>query len=153
MLQYFKLHPEAMIPTRAYEDAAGYDIHAFIMTEAGAPSVRFIPPHASEMIPTNLVLLPPPGHYLTMCSRSGLAAHDPPIFVANAPGIIDPDYVGEIKVILFNGGLNVYRVRHGERIAQVLIRPLVIHELEELPNHPEAGESQRGDKGFGSTGR
>lgn len=153
MLQYFKLHPEAVPPARAYERAVGYDLHAHILTAEGTPSVSHIVPHSSKMISTGLVLIPPPRHYLMVCSRSGLAAHDPPIFVANAPGIIDPDYTGEIKVILFNGGLGTYTVRHGERIAQVLISPLVIHPIKETTTNPEVQEGERGPQGFGSTGR
>jgi dUTP pyrophosphatase len=152
MMQYYKLHSEAVPPTRAYDYAVGYDLHALILTAEGNPSTRYIPPHASSMISTGLALVPPPGHFLSICSRSGLAAHDPPIFVANAPGIIDPDYTGEIKVILANIGLNTYPVRHQERIAQLVVLPLHIPELQELAALPEAYEKMRGDKGFGSTG-
>jgi dUTP pyrophosphatase len=152
MLQYYKLHPDAIPPTKAYEQAVGYDLHALVLTAEGNESISHIVPHSSKMIPTGLILVAPKRHYLTVCSRSGLAAHDPPIFVANAPGIIDPDYTGEIKVILFNGGIHTYTVRHGERIAQVCILPLVPnYALEELHEHPEVEENARGPKGFGST--
>lgn len=153
MLQFYRLHPEATAPKRAYDNAAGYDLHAMLLTENNHPSVSYILPHSTKAIPTGLVLLAPKGSFLTVCSRSGLALHNPPIFVANAPGIVDPDYYGELKVILYNGGYNPYAVRHGERIAQLIIQPLTTPELEETLTFPASDlPTQRGDKGFGSTG-
>lgn len=154
MLQFYKLHPEAKEPVRAYTEAAGFDLHALLLTEKGNPSAMYILPGQSKAIPTGLVVRPPNGLHFVICSRSGLALHEPPIFVANAPGIVDPDYTGELKVILYNGGQNVYGVRHGERIAQLLVWrncPLGWEELNELPE-PDTLE-QRGARGFGSTGR
>ena len=153
-LRFYRKHPEAILPTRAYDDAAGYDLHSCLKTESGRDSNVYLLPHMTKAIPTGLVLQAPAGHYLAICSRSGLALHDPAIFVANAPGIIDPDYTGEIKVILYNAGNDIYTIRHGERIAQVLIRPLVVLDLEELNHPPEADDpiNQRGDRGMGSTG-
>lgn len=90
---------------------------------------------------------PPPGHCIMICSRSGLATQS--VFVANAPGIVDPDYIGEIKVILHNGGFMPHYIKHGDRIAQALIVPFArvrVALVDELP------ESERGARGFGSTG-
>jgi len=104
LLRYERLDPDVRLPERAYENAVGYDLHAFIYTESRRPSVAHIPPHSSRAIRTGLILAPPHGYFLSICSRSGLALHLSPIFVANAPGIVDPDYRGELKIILYNGG-------------------------------------------------
>lgn len=146
-LRYHRLHPEAPLPFSAYERSAAYDLSAFLLSESGRPNTLLIPPRTSRLVPTGLVLLPPPGFFLMVCSRSGLATKS--IFVSNAPGIIDPDYTGEIKVILFNGSHESFYVKHGDRIAQVVVTPFNqcgFEELKELPS------TQRGDKGFGSTG-
>jgi dUTP pyrophosphatase len=150
LLDFYKKHPAAAEPSRSYENAAGYDLHALLLTESGHPSISYIHPQQTKAIPTGLVLIPPKGTRLTICSRSGLALHDPPIFVANAPAVIDPDYTGELKVVLYNGGYNMYAVRHGERIAQLIVNPLLTPELHEVFTPPE--ETERGEKGFGSTG-
>lgn len=80
-------------------------------------------------------------------SRSGLALRG--IFVTNAPGILDPDYRGEIEVLLYNGGHEAHYVKHGDRIAQLIFAPFTpasVREVEAL------SETERGAKGFGSTG-
>jgi len=82
-----------------------------------------------------------------VCSRSGLASRG--IFVANAPGIVDPDYTGEIKVILFNGSQEPHYVRQGDRIAQVLIIPFFEPGFAEVDRFPP---TERGERGFGSSG-
>ena len=149
-LRYQFLHPLATIPERSYEEAIGYDLHACLITESGNPSIAHILPWQTRAIPTGLKLLPPSGFYIGIYSRSGMALHVPPVFVANAPGVVDPDYRGEIKVILYNGGKDLYTVRHGERIAQAVLCPIQCVPLESaIINDVTA----RGDKGFGSTGR
>lgn len=147
LLGVYKLDPRAILPTRSH-DAAGWDIHAFILTESGRPSKKMVSEKNTVKIPTGLVLRPPPGHYLQVCSRSGLAGDS--IFVANAPGIIDPDYTGELQILLFNGGYKYHHVEHGHRIAQVLIAPLFRSALQELEIPPVS--ASRGAAGFGSTG-
>jgi dUTP pyrophosphatase len=90
---------------------------------------------------------PAPGHVILVCSRSGFAVRG--IFVANAPGIVDPDYTGEIQVILFNGSTEPHYVKHGDRIAQVLVVPFLANDIVEVDAFDTTA---RGDKGFGSTG-
>lgn len=149
-LRLFRRHPLARPPERAYESAVGYDLYAFLLTSDNNHSRAAIPPRNSRAIPTGLTLIPPKGYFLSICSRSGLALHDPPLFVANAPGIIDPNYTGEIKVILYNGGFTTYQVRHGERIAQIVVLPIIIPLFVEIDTLPT--DSERGERGFGSTG-
>lgn len=146
-LKFHKLHPGAILPRRWSEESVGYDLHAFSLSETGRPLKRLIPPRSTENISTGLLIEPPPGHFTMVCSRSGLAKLS--IVVANAPGIIDPDYRGEVKILLYNGGFQSYYVQHEDRIAQLVVvpaTPLSIVEVTEL------SQTQRGDRGFGSTG-
>ena len=118
-LRYKKLVPDVEPPTRAYGEPAGWDIAAYCISETGRAIQTVLPPRTTRLISTKLVVLPPPGHFLAVCSRSGLATHS--IFVANAPGIIDSDYRGELKVILYNTGGSRYEFKHGDRIAQLVM--------------------------------
>ena len=149
LLQFYRLKADALPPKRQLPNSIGYDIHAYLKTESGRTSHKSIAPQSTCSISTGLVLLAPPGHCLLVCSRSGLAKSS--VFVANAPGVVDPDYVGELQILLCNTGWEPYHVRHEDRIAQLLILPRPatpeIAETEQLPN------SDRGSRGFGSTGR
>jgi dUTP pyrophosphatase len=88
------------------------------------------------------------GHFVQICSRSGLAKNG--IMVANAPGIIDPDYSGELIIMLYNGGFETHYVAHEHRIAQLILSPVVrCNIVEELTKPDPIG---RGETGFGSTG-
>lgn len=146
-LQIMRLSPEAKLPIRSTQESAGYDIHAFIRTGLGSASHRMVPPNTTIAIPTGLAVRPPPNHVVLVCSRSGLAMKS--IFVANAPGVIDPDYTGELQILLFNGGFESYQVQHENRIAQLLVVPLTLFPLKEVMSVPQTG---RGGKGIGSTG-
>lgn len=147
-IEAFKLDERAKLPSRALDEAIGYDIYAFLLNESGRASKRLISRMNTVVIPTGLVLRPPKGFYLQICSRSGLAMKG--IFVANSPGIVDPDYSGEIKILLFNGGYEAYYVEHEHRIAQVVVAPIVECTLLETKNEPHG--VGRGAAGFGSTG-
>lgn len=114
-----------------------------------------IGPGQARMIPTGLVVArfaerPRMSTAILVCSRSGLATKG--IFVANAPGVIDPDYRGEIKVILFNGSPEVHWVQHNDRIAQVLVMPVLSPDWKEAPYDLREDQTTRGAAGFGSTG-
>ena len=146
-LEYFKLHRAAIPPVRAYGASAAWDLSALLANDAGHLLTATVAPQSTKLIRTGLVLRPPPGCFLLVCSRSGLATRS--VFVANAPGVIDPDYIGEIGVLLFNGGLEPHYLKNGDRIAQVLILPLVTCPLEEVHELPK---TERGERGFGSTG-
>lgn len=148
-LRYKKLLPDAELPFRAYGSPAGWDVGACCISETGRSIQVVIPPKTSRILSTGLILLPPPGFFLVVCSRSGLAAQTPPLFVANAPGVIDPDYTGELKIILYNGGHESAYIRHGQKIAQVVLLPYVEASLEPATEVPT---TERGTKGFGSSG-
>lgn len=135
------------MPTLAYGESAAWDLYAYVLNDVGRPMTTTVSPRSSKLIRTGLAMRAPAGNVLLVCSRSGLATKA--VFVANAPGIVDPGYTGELKVILYNGSMEPHYVKHGDRIGQVLVTPLtvcVLHEIEKLP------ETERGRRGFGSTG-
>lgn len=147
-LSYKKLSPDAELPFRAYGNPAGWDVSAYCISETGRSIQVVIPPKTSRVLSTGLILLPPPGYFLVVCSRSGMASQTPPLFVANAPGIIDPDYTGELKIIIYNGGHESAYIRHGQKIAQVVLLPHTIATLDAIAEIPS---TERGTKGFGSS--
>jgi len=147
-LSYHKLSPDAELPFRAYGSPAGWDISALCISETGRSIQVVIPPKTSRVLSTGLVLLPPPDHFIIVCSRSGMASQTPPLFVANAPGVVDPDYTGELKIIIYNGGHESAYIRHGQKIAQVVLLPYVNATLDALAEIPS---TERGAKGFGSS--
>jgi dUTP pyrophosphatase len=129
------------LPARATAGAAGMDIVSAVdvTIEAGA----------RELVPTGFAVAVPHGYELQLRPRSGLALKHG-ISLPNAPATVDSDYRGEIRVILINHGDAPFEIRRGERIAQLLVQrvePVVFHEVSELP------ATDRGDGGFGSTGR
>jgi dUTP pyrophosphatase len=145
-----RLFPDVRMPYRGTENSIGLDLHAYLVTDTGRPNTALIPPRTTRGIATGIVAAPPPGHALFVCSRSGLARSQS-IFVTNAPGIIDPDYRGEIVVLLYNGGIESYYVKHDDRVAQLVVVPATVVEMQELPNMNM--NTKRGSAGFGSTGR
>lgn len=147
MLKFKKLHPDVKLPTWGTKGSVGCDVYAFCLSESGRPNTRLIPPRNTVVIETGLLIEPPYGFAVMVCSRSGLAKSS--IFIANAPGIIDPDYRGEIKVLLYNGGLQSHYVRHDDRIAQLVLIPAFFPSMVEME---ELSQTERGEKGFGSTG-
>lgn len=130
------------LPARASEHAAGFDLRAAVEeTLSLAPGER-------AMIPTGISVAIPPGYEGQVRPRSGLAARHG-IALVNAPGTIDADYRGEIQVIAINLGSAAFEVSRGDRIAQLVIAPVLAVELE-LVDDLEGTE--RGASGFGSTG-
>jgi dUTP pyrophosphatase len=146
-LQFVKLHEQAQLPFRAYNESAGYDLSACLISDLGRPNTLIIPPRMTRTVSTGLALRPPPGHLILICSRSGMAQKS--VFVSNAPGVVDPDYTGEIKVLLFNGGTESFYVKHEDRIAQALVIPFAALPLQEASSF---AETERGNRGFGSSG-
>lgn len=147
-LKFKKLYPEARLPTRGFPSDAAVDVFAFLLSREGRPNTKVIPPRTAETISTGLLIEPPAGYAVLVCSRSGLASKG--VFVTNAPGIVDPDYRGELKVLLYNGSMENWYIKHEDRIAQLLLLPIVDFApvvVEELTKTP------RGVGGFGSTGR
>jgi dUTP pyrophosphatase len=147
-LEWIAIHSEAVVPFRAYEDSVGWDLSAIILSESGRPLHWAIAPQETRLFHTGIALRAPPGHFIMICSRSGLATAS--VFVANAPGVVDPNYTGEMKILLYNGGHESYHVKHGDRIAQALVIPFADLPLKKVDAFPP---SERGDKGFGSTGQ
>jgi dUTP pyrophosphatase len=150
LLAIKRMFADVKMPFRGTPNSIGLDLHAFLLTESGRPNTALIPPKTTRGISTGVIAAPPPGHALFVCSRSGLAKQNS-IFVTNSPGVVDPDYRGEIIVLLYNGGHEAYYVRHGDRIAQLVCLPAAVVEVAELPNMDLS--TQRGAAGFGSTGR
>ena len=137
----------AGLPLPAYQSAhaAGLDLLAAV--PENAPLV--LAPGKHAMVPTGLSIALPQGFEAQVRPRSGLAAKHG-VTVLNAPGTIDADYRGEIQVILINHSAEPFAIRRGERIAQLVVAPVVQAQLNPVDSLPDTG---RGSGGFGSTGR
>ena len=145
-LQVFVLRPGlAALPRYATEGAAGLDLAAAL----DAPLL--IPRGTWAAVPTGLALALPPGHEGQVRPRSGLAAKHG-VTVLNAPGTLDEDYRGEVKVLLVNHGPSDFVVRSGDRVAQLVVAPVVRARVAEVASAEELGATTRGTGGFGSTG-
>lgn len=148
-LEVFRIHDDALMPYRGTVNSVGLDVHAYLKTETGRPNNMMIPPRSTRKIPTGLRMIPPPGHAIFMCSRSGMALKS--LFVTNAPGVIDPDYRGEIAVLLYNGSFETHYVQHEERVGQIVVLPCIVMPVIELKSIDL--DTSRGEAGWGSTGR
>jgi dUTP pyrophosphatase len=135
------LQPDAVPPSRSRSGDAGYDLRA---TERVS-----IPPQGRRLVGTGVAVALPEGVAGLVTPRSGLAIEHG-LTLLNAPGLIDPNYRGEIKVILHNTSERRYTVEIGDRIAQLLLVPYWAPELEVVETLPA---SERGAGGFGSSGR
>ncbi len=133
------------LPAYQSAHAAGLDLLAAV--PEGAPIILAAGKHA--LIPTGLTIALPPGYEAQVRPRSGLAAKHG-VTVLNAPGTVDADYRGEIGVLLINHGDTPFPIRRGERIAQMVIAAVVRAELTLVA---ALSATDRGDGGFGSTGR
>ncbi len=138
-----RLDPAVKLPIYKTSGASGMDLMAFIKKPIN------IKPKTSSLIPTGLTVAFSKNYEIQIRPRSGLAAKNN-ISVLNTPGTIDSDYRGEIKVIIYNHGNNDFTINNGDRIAQMILAPVVKMELEETDNLPE---TVRGKDGFGSTGK
>ena len=136
-----RLHADAILPTRAHENDAGLDLYAAV--QVGIPVL------GRNLVSTGIAVAIPPGHVGYITPRSGLASSHG-ITVLNAPGTVDAGFTGEIKVNLVNHGQAPYVITPGQRIAQLVIHKV---ELPELMEVDELEASQRGNQGFGSTGK
>ena len=141
-IQIKKLSTEVLTPKYETSGSSGMDIAAYIRQDI------IINPGEKALIPTGFSLSVPQGYEVQIRPRSGLAAKKG-VTVLNTPGTIDSDYRGEIKVILINLSKDIFYVKSGERIAQMVVCPVkqvVVEEVNEL------SETNRGVGGFGSTG-
>ena len=137
-----RLSKQVSLPKYETSGSSGMDLGANI------DGNLIIEPGKTVIIPTGLALSIPKGYEAQIRPRSGLAAKNK-ISVLNTPGTIDADYRGEIKVILINLGSERFKIEKGQRIAQMVICPIVKAQLEEVD---DLNETERGDGGFGSTG-
>ena len=145
VLKIHRVRREGVLPSYASDGAAGLDLSAAL----GEPLP--IQPLERVAVPTGLVIALPPGHEGQVRPRSGLSSKRG-ITVVNAPGTIDEDYRGEVKVLLVNLSREVQVIEPGDRIAQLVVAPVVRVRVAEVADG-ELGETTRGEGGFGSTGR
>ena len=139
------LREGAKLPARGSAFAAGYDLYACL----DGDKELIIPPHATAMLPTGLSFALPEGTFGAVVARSGLASKQG-LRPANCLGVIDSDYRGELRVALYNESDTDYVIHDGDRIAQLMVLPVVQPTLEFVD---ELDETERGAGGFGSTGR
>ena len=143
-IRFQKLHPNAVIPQRATPGSAGMDLVACMEEPV------LLPPGGRAMIPTGLAMAIPTAEWVGLVyARSGLAVRHG-ITLSNSVGVIDSDYRGEIRVGLCNLGQEPYTIQPGERIAQLVITPVLMPPVEEAD---ELDNTERGTGGFGSTGK
>ncbi len=138
-----KLDPRVKLPSYKTKGASGMDLTAF------TKDIISIKPQTSKLISTGLSVAFSEGYEIQIRPRSGLAAKNN-ISVLNTPGTIDSDYRGELKIIIFNHGNKDFVIKNGDRIAQMVLVPIIKMELEETDDLPE---TIRGQGGFGSTGK
>jgi dUTP pyrophosphatase len=133
-----KLSDKATTPTRGSAFAAGYDLYASKDTN--------VPAHGKVLVSTDISMACPEGTYGRIAPRSGLASKH---FIDTGAGVIDSDYRGEVKVLLFNHAPEDFPIKHGDRIAQLVLERIYTPEIMEVT---DLEESVRGAGGFGSTG-
>jgi dUTP pyrophosphatase len=138
-INFQKLHPDAQIPSYAHTGDAGADVYS--VTE-----ITLQPQHRAA-IPTGLAMDIPIGYEIQVRPKSGLALKHG-ITILNSPGTVDAGYRGEIQVIVINLGTEAYTFAKGQKIAQLVLKPVIQAEYIE----GELGISDRGVGGFGSTG-
>ncbi len=138
-----KLDPAVELPSYKTDGASGMDLMAILNEPIN------LKPNSSCLVPTGIAVAFSSDFEIQIRPRSGLAAKNS-ISVLNSPGTIDSDYRGEIKVILFNHGKNDFLINNKDRIAQMILTPVIKMEFEERDDLPE---TVRGEGGFGSTGK
>jgi dUTP pyrophosphatase len=138
-----KLDKSVGLPAYKTSGSSGMDVMAFIKEPI------ILKPQKSCLVPTGISVAFPSDFEIQIRPRSGLAAKNK-ISVLNTPGTIDSDYRGEIKVILYNHGDSDFIINNKDRIAQMILTPVIKMKLEETDTLPE---TVRGEGGFGSTGK
>lgn len=145
-LEVKRLNENATVPTKGTDNSAGYDLYA---SEDGT-----IPPQSRAIVPTGIsialpTLFKPFKVYGSIRPRSGLAARNG---IDTGAGVIDADYRGEIKVVLFNHNTKEYSYRRGDRIAQLILEVHINREICIVDELTQLSNNERGVNGFGSTG-
>ena len=138
-----KLHKNIILPGYKTDGSSGMDLMANV-----EQTVKILPGE-KKIISTGIMVAIPEQYEIQIRPRSGLAAKNG-ISVLNTPGTIDSDYRGEIKVILINLGKDIFQINKNDRIAQMIICPIIKVELKEVESLPE---TVRGKGGFGSTNK
>lgn len=133
-----RLRPSATLPTRGSAEAAGLDLYNSDPVE--------IPAGGRALVKTGIAISLPPGYYGRVAPRSGLAVKNG---IDVGAGVIDSDYRGEVGVLLFNFGSDVFRAEAGTRVAQLIVEPVMLVQPVEVS---DLDDTQRGAGGFGSTG-
>ncbi len=142
VIQIKKLRPDAVVPRYMTAGASGMDLSAALDAPVRIDGGRRL------QVATGIAIKVPPGYEAQVRPRSGMA-HAYGVTVLNTPGTLDSDYTGEIIVLLINHGGYAVRIDPGQRIAQLVIAPVIRAELVEVDELPT---TTRGDGGFGSTG-
>lgn len=142
-VQIKKLNPKVEIPKYKTDGSSGVDLMAFIQKPI------ILKPKESALIPTGLSIAIPDDCEVQIRPRSGLALKNS-ISLLNTPGTIDSDYRGEIKIIIFNHGDKVFKINNRDRIAQMILMPVLKFDFEQVD---ELSNTLRGTGGFGSTGK
>ena len=138
-----KLYSKVQLPKYKTDGSSGMDLMAFIESPIN------IKPQESALIPTGISIAIPEDTEVQIRPRSGLAAKSS-MSVLNTPGPSDSDYRGEIKIILFNHGKKEFIINNNDRVAQMILMPIIKAEFEEVKDLPK---TLRGSGGFGSTGK
>ncbi|MDW7739484.1 MAG: dUTP diphosphatase [Bacillota bacterium] len=130
------------LPCYMTDGSSGMDLYAAV------ENVLTVEPNRTVLVPTGIFAAVPMGYELQVRPRSGLAVKNS-IGILNSPGTIDSDYRGEIKIIIINLGEAPFNIKRGDRIAQIVLCPVIRAELEETDELPS---TERSDGGFGHTG-
>lgn len=141
-----RMFDDAIVPTFGSDGAAGADLYARIDNER---HIQAIYPNSTQMISTGICMEIPESYVGLVFSRSGLATKQG-LSLANCVGVIDSDYRGEIKIALHNHSDSIRKVKHGERVAQIVLVPFLKPTFHEQDN---LSDTTRGEGGFGSTGQ
>ena len=138
-LHVTKIDDRAKMPEWANSSAVGLDVFAFLLTESGRATSRAIHQRGVTEVRTGLVVRPPLGHYIQVCSQLSLTRKG--VFVANAPGIIDTHNPTELIILLYNGSFETHYVAHEHRIAKLILSPAirctVVEDRVPPPEHPQ----------------
>lgn len=141
-----RVRPGAILPKRWTTQSVGLDVHAHLISEEGRPNTLILPPRTTRRVPTGLAAEPEPGYFLAVWPRSSLSGKA----IETQSLLIDPDYRGEIEILMHNGSHETYYIKHEDRIAQLLVMPAIFGSIVEVK---ELSQTERGERGFGSTGR
>ena len=142
-LGFVKIHPDAVTPKYNYDSDSGFDLHSVEEVT--------IEPFGRALVPTGLAFEVPDGTELQIRSKSGLAINQG-LMVLNSPGTVDCGYLGEIKVIVMNMNNHSVTIEKGTKVGQGVLCPVYNGKRVKLIEKESLGTSDRGNKGFGSTG-